>query len=255
MIDHDKAIGVLLKLLEELNIVDDTFVMYSTDNGPHCNSWPDAGTTPFRSEKNTSWEGAYRVPCLIRWPGHIKPGSISNDIVAHLDWLPTLAAIAGEPDIKGKLLKGHEMGGRTYKNYIDGLNQLDHITGKTPSPRQGFVYWTDEADLAAIRVDNWKILFLEQRVMGTALIWAEPLVALRAPKLFNLRTDPYEWADITSNTYYDWWMEHAFILLAAQPIVGQFLQTFAEFPPRQKAASFNLSSVLDKMQHVSSGVA
>ena len=253
MIDHDKAIGVLLRLLEELNIVDDTFVMYSTDNGPHCNSWPDAGTTPFRSEKNTSWEGAYRVPCLIRWPGKIKPGSISNDIVAHLDWLPTLAAIAGAPDIKEKLLKGHEMGGYTYKVHIDGYNQIDHITGKAPSARPGFIYWTDEGDLAALRFDNWKLVFMEQRVMGTALIWAEPLTTLRTPKLFNLRTDPYEWADVTSNTYWDWWMQHAFIMLAGQPIVAEALKSFAEFPPRQKAATFNLSAVLDKMSEGSHG--
>jgi arylsulfatase len=254
MIDHDKAIGVLLNLLEELGIVDNTFVMYSTDNGPHCNTWPDAGTTPFRSEKNTSWEGAYRVPCLIRWPGHIKPGSVSNGIVAHLDWLPTLASIAGEPDIKGKLLKGHKMGDRTYKVHIDGMNQHEHITGKSESARQGFVYWTDEAELAALRVDNWKMLFMEQRVPGTCLIWAEPMVTLRAPKLFNLRTDPYEFADITSNTYYDWWLDRAFLLLAGQPIVADFLKSFAEFPPRQKAASFNLSAVLEKMeQHASGG--
>ena len=253
MIDHDKAIGMLLRLLEELNIVDDTFVMYSTDNGPHCNTWPDAGTTPFRSEKNTSWEGAYRVPCLVRWPGYIKPGSVSNGIVSHLDWLPTLASIAGEPEIKEKLLKGHEMGGRTYKVHIDGMNQHDHITGKSESARQGFIYWTDEAELAALRVDNWKMVFMEQRCPGTCLIWAEPMVTLRAPKLFNLRTDPYEFADITSNTYYDWWLDRAFILLAGQPIVAQFLQTFVEFPPRQKAASFNLSTVLEKLQNAGSG--
>ncbi|GAA4753968.1 arylsulfatase [Sphingomonas daechungensis] len=255
MIDHDKAIGVLLKLLDDLGIVEDTFVMYSTDNGPHCNTWPDAGTTPFRSEKNTSWEGAYRVPCVVRWPGKIAAGSVSNDIVAHLDWLPTLAAVAGEPDIKGKLKAGHQLGDRKFKSYIDGVNQLDHITGKAPSARQGFIYWTDEAELAAIRFFNWKAIFMEQRCPGTCLIWAEPMVKLRAPKLFNLRTDPYEHADITSNTYYDWWLDRAFVLLAAQPIVAEFLQTFAEFPPAQKAGSFNLESVLETLQYGASGAA
>jgi arylsulfatase len=253
MIDHDKAIGVLLDLLEELGIVDDTFVMYSTDNGPHCNSWPDAGTTPFRSEKNTSWEGAYRVPCLIRWPGHIKPGSISNDIVAHLDWLPTLAAVAGVPDIKERLLKGEVLNGTKYKVHIDGFNQLDHITGKSPSARPGFIYWTDDAELAALRFDNWKFVFMEQRCPGTCMIWAEPLTTLRLPKIFNLRTDPYEFADITSNTYWDWMFDHVYLLAPAQFLVAQFLETFKEFPPRQKAASFNLSGVLEKMEQGASG--
>ncbi|MGL6042647.1 MAG: arylsulfatase [Sandaracinobacteroides sp.] len=253
MIDHDKAIGVLLDLLKELDIVDDTFVMYSTDNGPHCNSWPDAGTTPFRSEKNTSWEGAYRVPCMVRWPGHIKPGSISNDIVAHLDWLPTFAAMGGEPDLAEKLKAGHARGGTTYKVHLDGYNMVDHISGKSASPRDSFVYWTDDGDLAAMRYDHWKVVFMEQRVQGTCQIWAEPLVTLRTPKLFNLRTDPYEFADITSNTYWDWWMSHAFIMVAAQPIAGRFLQTFAAFPPRQKAASFSLENVIDKMVNAGSG--
>jgi arylsulfatase len=253
MIDHDKAIGVLLRLLEELDIVDDTFVMYSTDNGPHCNSWPDAGTTPFRSEKNTNWEGAYRVPCLVRWPGHIAPGSISNDIVAHLDWLPTLAAVAGVPDIKEQLLKGATLNGQKYKVHIDGYNQLDHITGKAPSPRPGFIYWTDDAEVACLRFDNWKFVFMEQRCPGTCMIWAEPLVTLRLPKIFNLRTDPYEHADITSNTYWDWMFDHVYLIAPAQTLIAQFLGTFQEFPPRQKAASFNLSGVLEKMENAASG--
>jgi arylsulfatase len=253
MIDHDKAIGVLLDLVDELGIADDTFVMYSTDNGPHCNSWPDAGTTPFRSEKNTNWEGAYRVPAMVRWPGHIAPGSISNDIVAHLDWLPTFAAMAGEPDIKEKLKAGHTIGSKTYKVYIDGMNQLDHITGKAPSARKGFLYWTDEADLAALRVDNWKFVFQEQRCQGTCMIWAEPLTALRVPKIFNLRTDPYEFADITSNSYWDWMFDHLYLLVPAQALVGEVLATYAEFPPRQKAASFNLDAVMEKMGQAASG--
>jgi arylsulfatase len=253
MIDHDKAIGVLLDLLDQLGIADDTFVMYSTDNGPHCNSWPDAGTTPFRSEKNTNWEGAYRVPAMVRWPGHIKPGSVSNDIVSHLDWLPTFAAMAGEPDIKEKFLKGHKIGSKTFKVHIDGVNQLDHITGKGPSARQGFVYWTDDADLAGIRMDNWKFVFMEQRCQGTCMIWAEPLTPLRVPKIFNLRTDPYEMADITSNSYWDWMFDHIYLLVPAQAIVGEFLQSFKDYPPRQKAASFNLERVIDKMYESASG--
>jgi arylsulfatase len=253
MIDHDKTIGVLLNLLEELGIVDDTFVMYSTDNGPHCNSWPDAGTTPFRSEKNTNWEGAYRVPCLVRWPGHIKPGSVSNDIVAHLDWLPTLAAMAGAPNIKEELKAGTTIDGKPYKVYIDGICQLDHITGKGPSKREGFLYWTDDGELSGVRVDNWKFVFMEQRMQGTCMIWAEPLTTLRLPKIFNLRTDPYEFADITSNSYWDWMFDHVYLLVPAQAIVGQVLSTFAEFPPRQKAASFNLSGVLEKMHQGATG--
>ncbi len=247
MIDHDKTIGVLLKLLEELGIVDDTFVMYSTDNGPHCNSWPDAGTTPFRSEKNTNWEGAYRVPAMIRWPGHIKAGSISNDIVSHLDWLPTFAAMAGEPDIKEKFKKGHTIGSKTFKAHIDGFNQLEHITGKAPSARPGFFYWTDDGDLACVRFDNWKFVFMEQRCQGTCMIWAEPLTTLRIAKIFNMRTDPYEFADITSNTYWDWIFDHVYLAIPVQAMVGEFLETFKEFPPSQKSASFNLSGVMEKL--------
>lgn len=253
MIDHDKAIGVLLDLLDELGIADDTFVMYSTDNGPHCNSWPDAGTTPFRSEKNTNWEGAYRVPALVRWPGHIKPDSVSNDIVSHLDWLPTFAAMAGAPDIKEKFLAGHTIGSKTFKVHIDGFNQLDHIAGKAPSARPGFLYWTDDGELACLRFDNWKFVFMEQRCQGTCMIWAEPLTTLRVPKIFNLRTDPYEMADITSNSYWDWMFDHIYLLVPAQALVGQFLETFKDYPPRQKAASFNLSKVIEKMEHGAAG--
>ena len=253
MIDHDKTIGQLLALLEELDIVDDTFVMYSTDNGPHCNSWPDAGTTPFRSEKNTNWEGAYRVPALIRWPGHVKPGSISNDIVSHLDWMPTFAAMAGFPDLKEKMLKGHKIGSKTFKVHIDGYNQLDHITGKAPSPRPGFLYWTDDGDLACVRFDNWKMVFMEQRCQGTCMIWAEPLVTLRVPKLFNLRTDPYEFADITCNTYWDWIFDHLYLMAPAQALVADFLKTFKDYPPSQKAASFNLTRVMETMGQGASG--
>lgn len=253
MIDHDKAIGSMLKLLDDLGIADDTFVMYSTDNGPHCNSWPDAGTTPFRSEKNTSWEGAYRVPAMVRWPGKIPAGSISNDIVSHLDWLPTFAAMAGIEDVTGKLKKGCELDGHKFKVHLDGHDLTGHLTKGEKSPRPGFIYWTDEGEVAALRVDNWKAVFMEQRCQGTLQIWGEPFVTGRIPKLFNLRTDPYEFADITSNTYWDWYLDRAFILVPMQGIIGDFLGTLKEFPPSQKAGSFNLDKVLATMTQVASG--
>ena len=255
MIDHDKTIGQMLKLLDELGVTDNTFVMYSTDNGPHRNSWPDAGTTPFRSEKNTSWEGAYRVPAMIKWPGHIEPGQVSNDIVSHLDWLPTFAEMAGIDDITGKLKKGHEMNGHKYKVHLDGHSMVGHLTKGEKSPREGFIYWTDEGEVAALRVDNWKAVFMEQRCRGTLQIWGEPFVTGRIPKLFNLRTDPYEYADITSNTYWDWYLDRAFILVPMQGIIAKFLETLREFPPSQKAGSFNLEKVMATMTDAASGSA
>jgi len=222
--------------------------MYSTDNGPHQNSWPDAGTTPFRSEKNTNWEGAYRVPAMVSWPGHIQPGTVSNDMISHLDWMPTLLAAAGVPDIKEQLLAGYTVGNKTFKVHLDGYNMLPLLTGQTKEdPRKEFLYFNDDAQLTALRMDNWKFVFMEQRVQGTLKIWAEPFVTLRVPKIFNLRTDPYERADITSNTYYDWLLDHVFLLVPAQNYVGQFLSSFKDFPPRQKAASFNLDEVMRKM--------
>jgi arylsulfatase len=254
MIDHDKTVGELLDLLDQLKIADNTLVFYSTDNGPHCNSWPDAGTTPFRSEKNSMWEGAYRVPAMVRFPGKIPAGAVSNEIVSHLDWLPTILAAAGEPDIIEKCKKGHKVGNRTFKVHLDGYNLIPHLTGKDPkSPRKGFIYFTDEGDVAALRFDNFKIAFLEQRAQGTLEIWAEPMVPLRLPKIFNLRTDPYEFADITSNTYWDWIFDHAFVLVPAQALVAEFLATFKQFPPRQKAASFGIDQVVEKLEHASSG--
>jgi arylsulfatase len=249
MINHDRAIGDLLKLLDDLGIAENTIVMYSTDNGPHCNSWPDSGTTPFRAEKNTNWEGGYRVPAFVRWPGHVPAGSVCNEIVSHLDWLPTLLAAAGEPNIKEKLLKGHKAGKKEFKVHLDGYNMLALFTGKEKAgPRKEFYYFSDDADLVALRYDNWKIVFMEQRCPGTCQIWAEPFVTLRIPKVFNLRTDPYEQADITSNTYWDWMIDHAFVLIPAQNIVGAFLMTFKDYPPRQKAASFSLEQVTDKLK-------
>jgi arylsulfatase A-like enzyme len=254
MIDHDKNVGELLDLLDELGIANDTVVMYSTDNGPHMNTWPDGAMTPFRSEKNTNWEGAFRVPLLVRWPGKIPAGAVSNEIVQHHDWLPTFLAAAGEPDIVEKCKKGHQAAGKTFKVHIDGYNLLPYLTGQEKkSPRQGFIYFNDDGDLVALRFDNWKIVFMEQRVPGTMRVWAEPFTPLRIPKLYNLRTDPFERADVTSNTYYDWFIYHGYMVLAAQAIVAPFLATFKEFPPRQKAASFTIDQALEKMNEAASG--
>jgi len=249
MIDHDKNVGQVLQALDDLGMEDDTIVMYSTDNGPHMNSWPDGAMTPFRNEKNSNWEGAYRVPCMIKWPGHIKPGSVSNEIVAHLDWAPTFLAAAGVPDVKEQLLKGMKVGDTTFKVHLDGYNLLPYLTGQTTkSPREEFFYFNDDGGLDALRYDNWKIVFSEQRIEGTMRIWAEPFVTLRLPKIFNLRTDPYERADITSNTYYEWLVEHLFLLVPVQKIVGNFLATFKEFPPDQKSGSFSVDQVLEKLK-------
>jgi arylsulfatase len=249
MIDHDKHVGLLLDTLDELGIADDTIVIYSTDNGPHMNTWPDGGMTPFRSEKNTNWEGAFRVPEMIRWPGRIPAGAVSNEIVQHHDWLPTFLAAAGEPDIVEKLKAGHVFGDTTYKVYIDGYNLLPYLTGEEEkSPRQGLVYFSDDGDVLALRFDNWKVVFMEQRAQGTLRLWAEPFVALRVPKLFNLRTDPFERADVTSNTYYDWIVDNVYIVLAATALMQQFLATFEEFPPRQKAASFTIDQAVEKLE-------
>ena len=249
MIDHDRNVGQVLKVLDDLGIADNTFVMYSTDNGPHMNSWPDAAMTPFRSEKNSNWEGAYRVPAMVRWPGKIKPGSVSNEIVAHLDWLPTFVAMAGDAQVKEELLKGRDVSGTTYKVHLDGDNLVPYLTGQAEKgPRESFFYVNDDQQLTSLRYDNWKLVFMEQRAPGTLLIWANPFTNLRVPKMFNLRTDPYEKADVTSNTYYDWLIDHVFLLVPAQEYVGQFLSTFKEYPPRQKAASFNMDEVLRELQ-------
>jgi arylsulfatase len=248
MIDHDKNVGDVLNLLDELKLGDNTIVMYSTDNGPHMNTWPDGAMTPFRSEKDTNWEGAFRVPLLLRWPAKIAAGSVSNEIVQHHDWLPTFLAAAGESDVKEKLLKGHMAAGKKFKVHIDGYNLLPYLTGKVKkSPRQGLIYFDDDGNLVALRFDNWKCVFMEQRAPGTLRIWAEPFTPLRVPKLFNLRTDPYERADITSNTYYDWFLDHDYITIAAQTIATQFAATFKDFPPRQKAASFTIDEAVAKM--------
>ena len=249
MIDHDKVVGSLLDLLDELGLAEDTIVLYSTDNGPHMNSWPDGGMTPFRGEKNTNWEGAFRVPQLIRWPGHIAAGSISNEIISHHDWLPTLLTAAGEPGIVEKCKAGHTTGEKTYKVCIDGYDLLPHLSGEVEEgPRPGFMYFSDDGDLLGVRFDHWKVVFMEQRCPGTMQVWAEPFIPLRVPKLFNLRMDPFERADITSNTYWDWLISNAFLVLAGTTLVGRFLETFKEFPPRQKAASFTIDQAMEKME-------
>jgi arylsulfatase len=254
MIDHDRNVGTVLKALDDLGIADDTIVMYSTDNGPHMNSWPDAAMTPFRSEKNSNWEGAYRVPAMVRWPGRIKPGTVLTGIVSHLDWAPTLLAAAGVPDVKEQLLKGLRIGKTTYRVHLDGYDQTAYLTGQADkSPREEFFYFSDDGDLTGLRYDNWKAVFAEQRAKGTLAIWAEPFVKTRLPKLFNLRADPSERADITSNTYWDWYLDHVYLLLPMQQFVAQFLTTFKEFPPSQTPASFTIDQVLDSMKSAAAG--
>ena len=248
MIDHDKNVGTILAKLDELGIADNTIVMYSTDNGPHMNSWPDGAMTPFRNEKNSNWEGAFRVPAMVRWPGHIKPGTVSNEVVSHLDWLPTLLDAAGVPDVKQRLLSGYQAGDRTFKVHLDGYDLVPFLSGQqAKSPRQEFFYFSDEGDLMALRYDNWKQVFAVQTAPGTLRVWQQEFEHPRVPYLFNLRTDPYERASITSNTYYDWLIDHAFLLVPTQAYVADFLATFRDYPPRQKAASFSIQQVLEKM--------
>jgi arylsulfatase len=255
MIDHDNVVGALLDQLDALGIDEDTIVIYSTDNGPHLNTWPDSGMTPFRNEKNSNWEGAYRVPCVMRWPGRVEPGQVLNGIVSHNDWFVTLLSAAGSPGIADDLKAGTELGGTTYKVHLDGHDHVPYLTGEVDeSPRKHFFYCSDDGDLTAIRYDNWKIVFMEQRAEGTLRVWAEPYTELRVPKIFNLRTDPYERADITSNTYYDWMIDHAWVLVPAQTFVAVMVSTLIEFPPRQASASFTLNHMLDKLlAGVSSG--
>ncbi len=249
MVEHDMHIGKFLKVLDELGIAENTIVFYSTDNGPHMNTWPDAAMTPFRGEKNTNWEGGWRVPAMVRWPGKIEAGSWSNTIMHHMDWLPTFLAAAGEPDIKAKLKAGGVSAiDRTYKVHLDGYNFLPYLTGKEEKgPRNEIFYFSDDGDLTALRYNDWKAVFMEQRATGTFELWSNPFTLLRVPLIFNLRRDPYERAQLTSNTYYDWMLDRVYLLLPAQTYVGEFLTTFKEFPPRQKAASFNLEQVMNKM--------
>jgi arylsulfatase len=249
MVEHDMHVGELLAKLDDLGIADNTIVHYSTDNGPHMNTWPDAAMTPFFGEKNTNWEGGWRVPSMVRWPGKIKAGSISNEIMHHMDWLPTFLAAAGNPNIKEQLKKGGVNAiGRTYKVHLDGYNFLPHLTGQEEkSPRREIFYFADTGELTALRYNDWKAIFLEQKKYYTLRAWIEPWTPLRVPLITNLRRDPYERAHVTSNTYYDWMIDRVFFLVPAQAYVANFLKTFKEFPPRQKPASFSIDQVMEKM--------
>jgi len=248
MVEHDMHIGKFLNKLDELGIADNTIVLYSTDNGPHMNTWPDAAMTPFRGEKNTNWEGGWRVPAMVRWPGKFMAGTWSNEIMHHMDWLPTFLAAAGEPDVKEKLLTGHSAIGRNFKVHLDGYNFLPYLSGEADKgPRKEIFYFSDDGDLTALRYNDWKLIFMEQKSQGTFRVWMEPFVPLRVPLIENLRRDPYERAMITSNTYFDWMLNRAYLLVPAQAYVGDFLATFQEFPPRQKAASFSLDQVMEKL--------
>jgi len=249
MVEHDMHVGELLDLLDELGIAENTIVQYGTDNGPHKNTWPDAAISPFRGEKNSNWEGGWRTPCMVRWPGHIEAGSVSNEIMTTEDWFPTFLAAAGNPDVKEELLTGTTAIGRDYKVHLDGYNFLPYLTGEVEKgPRREVFYFSDDGDLTAMRYDDWKLIFMEQRAEGTMKVWSEPFIPLRLPLIENLRRDPYEEATITSNTYYDWLLDHAFLVVPAQKIVGDFLKTFVEYPPRMKAASFSLDKVMEQLQ-------
>jgi arylsulfatase A-like enzyme len=250
MVEHDGHIGQLLDLLEELGIADNTIVTWTADNGPHYNEWPDGGLSPFRGEKHTNWEGGYRTPMLVRWPAKIPGGQVVNDIAAMNDWVPTLMAAAGNPNIKEQLKKGTRLGDKKYKVHLDGYNILPNLMAPgedIPWPRREYLYWNDEGQLAALRYDNRKLVFMEQRARGAA-VWRDPFVPLRIPKLFNLRSDMYERADTDSNNYNRWWFEHAFVFIPAQAFVGNYLGSFKEFPPSQKSGSFSGDQVLEQLQ-------
>lgn len=245
MVELDGYVGQLLDKLDKLGEVDNTVVVFTTDNGAEVLSWPDGGATPFRGEKDTNWEGGWRVPCVMRWPGVIKPGQILNDICSLQDFIPTLAAAAGETDLVAKVKKGYKIGSTTFKAHLDGYNLLPFLSGKEKCPRDGFLYWSDDGDLMALRVHQYKIVFAEQRSKGLD-VWREPLSALRIPKMFDLRSDPFERGE-ESFKYNDWFIEHVPYQYAAQAIVHQWLESFNEFPPRQKPASFTVDQILEKL--------
>ncbi len=251
MVTHDEQIGLMLNKLDELGIADNTIVMYSTDNGPENDTWPDGANTPFRSQKDTNWEGAWRVPAFIRWPGKIAAGSVLNGVVSHQDMLPTLLAAAGQTDISEKLLTGYKAGDKTFSVHIDGINMLPYFTGQVKeSPRKSFFYVSDDGGIMAVRVGDWKLVFEEQRALQMQA-WMEPLVKLRLPHIFSLRRDPFERADFNSNTYFDWMVDHVPQLYECQALVAAQIANYVKYPPRQKAASFNLDTVmqmLDKTQ-------
>ncbi|PCI07408.1 MAG: arylsulfatase [Flavobacteriaceae bacterium] len=249
MVEHDMHVGKFLDLLDELGIADNTIVQYGTDNGPHKNTWPDAGINPFRGEKNTNWEGGWRTPSMVRWPGHIEAGSISNEIMSGMDWLPTFLAVAGNNNVKEELLKGKKVGNKTFKVHLDGYNMLPHITGKEENgARTELFYFSDDGELMALRYNDWKVTFMKQNETGTMLTWSTPMETMRVPWIYNLRRDPYEFATVTSNTYWDWYLDHVFLLLPAAEYVGKFIGTFEEYPPRMKAASFNLGDIMKQLE-------
>jgi len=253
MVEHDGLVGDMLDLIDELGIAENTIVVYSTDNGPHFNTWPDAAITPWRSEKNSNWEGAYRVPCFVRWPGKFEAGKTLTGIMSHQEWLPTLLAAAGDPIIVEELKAGHDAGDEHFKVHIDGYNALPYLLGETDeSPRNWFFYTSDDGLITAIRYADWKAVFYEQRAK-TMQLWAEPFVALRMPKIFNLRRDPFERADENANVYWDWMLDHVFVIYPMQALAAEQLQSFAEFPPRQKPAAFNLDSILEQMDDAGGG--
>jgi arylsulfatase len=241
-------VGELLKLIDDLGLANNTIVQYSTDNGPHFNTWPDAGNTPFRSEKNSNWEGAYRVPAFVRWAGHFPAGTTLNGIVSHEDWLPTFAAAAGAPDVKEKLLQGAQLNGRSYKNHLDGYNLLEYLSGKVKaSPRREFIYVNDDGQIVAMRVDDWKAVFLENR--GEAFgVWREPFTELRIPLLFNLRRDPFERAQHNANIYHDWFLDRPFVIVPLGGVAANFLMSMKEYPPSQTAGSFNLEKIQKQIE-------
>jgi arylsulfatase len=248
MVTHDEQIGQILDKLDELGIADNTIVMYSTDNGPENDTWPDGANTPFRSQKDTNWEGGWRVPAFIRWPGKINPGTVLNGIVSHQDMLPTLLAIAGDPEVKQKLLNGYKVGDKTFKVHIDGWNMLPYLTGQVKeSPRNIFFYMSDDGDVMAVRHGDWKFVLAEQQAQQLR-VWMEPFNKLRLPLMFNLRRDPFERAQHNSNTYYDWIAYHAFKMYEMQEVVAEQIENFEKFPPRQKPASFNLDAVKRQVQ-------
>ena len=253
MAEHDGMVGELLNKLDELGIADNTIIMYSTDNGAETFTWPDGGTTPFRGEKNTTWEGGFRVPMMVKWPGKIKPGQVSNEIISMEDWLPTLLAAVGEPDVKEQLLKGHRAGGKRFNVHLDGYNFLPYFMGEAANgPRQEMFYFTDDGQLSALRYGQWKLMFTEQRAHGME-VWQEPYVTLRFPKLFNLLRDPFERADWESGAYETWRFERLFLLAPAAAYVGQFISTFRDYPPRMEPGTFNLDRVMQSLQKDSSG--
>ncbi|MEG0560866.1 MAG: sulfatase-like hydrolase/transferase, partial [Muribaculaceae bacterium] len=245
LMEHDDHVGQLLDLLEQLNIDENTIVIYTSDNGPHFNMWPDGAITPFRGEKNTNWEGAYRVPAMVSWPGKIPAGSVSNEIVSHTDWMPTLLAAVGDADVKEKLLKGHKVGDMTYNVHLDGYNILPHITGKSEtSPRENFVYFSDDGLPVGIRFGDWKATFAEQRATGMD-VWREPFVELRLPNLFNLRRDPFERATTDADNYTKWFSDHQYMLYMAQDEFQKFMSTFEKYPQRQRPASFSVDQIFE----------